>query len=132
MNKNDLYYTAGLLDGEGTITLLRHTSRNFRSPSVQIASTTPELVDYLKTTFGGMIVKSKPQQVQYKPCATWRLTYNAALAFIEQIEPYLKEPTKKRRAELIIRDYKRLTPSNGKYTPEMLVERKAFEDEFFR
>jgi hypothetical protein len=45
-----------------------------------------------------------------------------ALALLQQTLPYLKS-YKHKRAELILKDYLRLTPRNGKYTTELLAKK---------
>lgn len=132
MKKEDLYYTAGLIDGEGTITLSKSHKNSHRAPVVSVSSTTPELLSYLKEIFGGHISKHKTYKEHHKPSWSWKLTYNHAYKFIEQLTPYLKEPDKKRRAQMILLNYKELTPRNGKYTSKMLAEKMKFEELFFQ
>lgn len=43
----------------------------------------------------------------------------------------MHEPKKRARANLILKDYIRLTPRNGKYTEEMRQLKLKFEEEFF-
>ncbi len=43
---------------------------------------------------------------------------------LQKILPYLKIPTKIKRAELIIYQYKQATPRNGKYSKEVLIKKK--------
>ena len=45
---------------------------------------------------------------------------------------YLNEPKKKARAQLIIKDYIRLTPRNGRYSEEIKQQKLKFEEEFFK
>lgn len=48
-------YLAAIIDGEGTVTLTKGSS--FRYPTIEISSTTLEIVEYLKDHFGGVISK---------------------------------------------------------------------------
>ncbi len=130
MKKTDLNYAAGLLDGEGSIMLSRASVGKTRCPHVSISSTTIELLEFMKNHFGGHIVNKKTYKAHHKQSWSWQIKYNAAYQFCETILPYLKEPEKKRRAKLIVNRYKSVTPRNGKYTYEMMRERKLFEQEF--
>ena len=53
-----LAYTAGLFDGEGSITLTRTKRTRFRSPQVSVASCDREVLEWLRITFGGSICYS--------------------------------------------------------------------------
>jgi hypothetical protein len=131
LSKEDVIYAAGLIDGEGTITLSRKSAKEtYRHPVVAVPSCTPILVEAMKSLFGGFICnkKSKPE---HTPSQAWHVSYNAAISCLEQIVPFLKEPEKIRRAKLILEEYKQLTPRNGRYT---VVQREAklnFEKRFF-
>lgn len=61
MDKQIIYaYTAGIIDGEGTITLTKiHSSNEFRYPVVSVSSTTYSFLEYLKLHFGGTITPIK-------------------------------------------------------------------------
>lgn len=125
----DLAYAAGLIDGEGTITLMRKRVRERRSPMVSVSSTTLELLEFMKYTFGGHIIALR--KTKHKQAWHWQVSHDVAISVIEQVYQYLREPEKKRRAQLIITEYKNVTPRNGKYTPELNVAREMFEAEFF-
>lgn len=131
MKKTDLNYAAGLLDGEGSIMLTSAVKGKHRSPHVSMTSTTYELLEFMQKMFGGYIVNKKTYAKHHKRSWSWQLNYNAAYNVCKVLLPYLKEPEKIRRAKLIVTRYKNVTPRNGKYTTEKLVERQAFEDEFF-
>jgi len=131
MSKNDLYYAAGLVDGEGTVTLIRQTRHQKRSPSISVSSTSEELVDFMKDTFGGHIVKLKPPKKGHRQAWHWQTSHDNAIKTLKQIAPYLRERKKKARANLILRDYKRVTPRNGKYTEKQLKRKEEFATQFF-
>lgn len=52
-------YLAGIIDGEGSITLTRMHANEFRRPCISIASTGFELLIYLQTITNGSINKKK-------------------------------------------------------------------------
>jgi len=127
----DSIYAAGLVDGEGTITLSRlHAGDRFRAPVVSLSSTTLELVEFLRSTFGGAICKHKTYKLHHKAHWSWRVVRNGALEFLQTVGPFLKEPEKSRRARLLIEIYPKLTPRNGRYSARGLEEKLAFEDRF--
>lgn len=129
---SDYQYAAGLFDGEGTVTLTRRSANKKRGPAVTLSSTTYELVEFMKKMFGGQIVTlSRSKDAGHKQAWHWQSAYNQALDMLRLVEPYLLEPEKKRRANLLLTRYKEVTPRNGKYTPELLTARESFEQEFF-
>ncbi len=123
-------YTAGLFDGEGTVTLATANGK-FRYPVVSVSSTTLCLLAFLQQTYGGHISKHKAYQDHHKPSWSWKTTHDNALVFLEKILPYLKEPEKLRRAILLTQNYKSVTQRNGKYTSRQLELKLALEQEFF-
>ena len=107
--EKEYIYTAGLIDGEGTIGLVRSSSNKNRSPYVSVSSTSYELVKYLKTTFQGSISKHKTYQSHHKTSYSWKLNHDKAIEFIKLISPYMKEKEKLYRANLILSEYKSIT-----------------------
>jgi hypothetical protein len=125
-------YLAGLFDGEGTVTLSKNNSSDrFRIPVISISSTTLNLLELCKSTFGGFISTQKVYKEHYKQSWSWKVNYDAAINAAILLIPYIQEPQKKRRLQLIIDHYKEVTPRNGKYTEEMLLIKSSFETEFF-
>ncbi len=123
-------YAAGLFDGEGTVTLSTANGK-FRHPVVSVSSTTFCLLEFLQTHYGGHISKHKAYKEHHAASWSWKARYDEALAFLEKVLPYLKEPEKRRRALLLIQDYKKVTRRNGQYSPEQLKEKLALEQRFF-
>lgn len=124
-------YTAGLFDGEGTVTLYRAKANQNRTPAVSVTSTTKPIMDWLKENYGGNVCKQKVYKEHHKQSWSWRCTGRKALDFLERIVPYMLETEKVRRATLILTEYENLTVRNGKYTPEQLAAKKDFEARFF-
>lgn len=127
----NLIYAAGLIDGEGSI-LLTRGSRNdkFRHPCVSVSNTSKELIDFLKENFGGTVSKHKTYKAHHKPSWSWSVSYNAAVLFVEQIRPFLKEKSKCKRCDMILTSYKSLTNRNGKYTDAQVHAKLDFERTF--
>lgn len=130
ISREDLAYTAGLIDGEGTITMLK-TESPFRHPTVTVASCTHELLQFLKDRFGGNISAKRSYQEGHSPSWTWSAVNDRAMRFLEVVAPFLKEPEKRRRAGLLLTEYKSLTLRNGKYTEEQRQAKFQFETRFF-
>lgn len=122
-------YLAAIIDGEGTVTLTKDSS--FRYPIIEVSSTTLEIVEYLKDHFGGVISKKNERNPKWKQAYVWKVERRKAIALLKEIVSYLHEPKKKARAELIIEDYIRLTPRNGRYSEELKKQKLEFEEKFF-
>ena len=132
MIETEKSYIAGIIDGEGSIMLQRIHKNEFPSPCVSVASTSLELLNWLKKTIGkGMIVSKKNYNPEvHKDCYSYVLRRNDAIKLIDEICPYLVIDSKKKRAKLIIEKYKALTPRNGRYTDEMIKAKEDFYNEF--
>src|SRR3989344_9559047 len=125
-------YIAGLIDGEGTIALTRKHRGEHRQLMVSISSTEKPLLKYVKKTIGaGRITNKCTYQTNHTPSVTYAISNRQALDVLEQVSPYLKT-YKAKRAQLILRNYIRLTPRNGKYTMTLLKEREIFIERFLR
>ncbi len=125
-------YTAGLFDGEGTVTPSHlHSSDKFRSPVVSVSSTPEELLTFLMSTYGGFISKHKVYKKHHKQSWIWMAKTNRAIEFLQKVIPHLKEKEKIRRAHLILSKYKSVTPRNVKYSKTKLQAKKEFQEEFF-
>lgn len=123
-------YLAGIIDGEGTITLTK--DKEFRYPTISVASCTVGILETIKEICdGGVITPKRTYKSNHSPSWSWKIERQRAIAVLEEVAPHLKEPKKKARAELILENYTRLTPRNGKYTEEMRAEKHQFEEKFF-
>jgi hypothetical protein len=124
----DAAYIAGLIDGEGTITLSRKHRNEYRQLAVSISNTERVLLEYvLKTVGAGKITRKRISQSHHTPSYTYAIYNRQALHLLEQLQPYLKG-YKARRSALILRDYVALVPRNGKYREEQLRNRILFEE----
>jgi hypothetical protein len=121
-------YIAGLIDGEGTITLTRLHSGENRRLMVSIANTELPMLQFVMEEIGaGKITRKRTQAENHTPSFCYALTSLQALALLRQISRYLRS-YKRRRAELVLSHYQALTPRNGKYTASLIVERRNFEE----
>jgi len=123
----DAAYIAGLIDGEGTVTLTRKHRNENRQPAVTISNTERPLLDFVLVTVGaGKITGKRTTSPVHSPSFTYAIYNRQALDLLEQIQPYLRT-YKAERTALILRDYLALTPRNGKYTLQARADRAVFE-----
>lgn len=126
-------YIAGIVDGEGSILLTRIHRNEFRRPCITIASTDIELLEFVQSIIGGVIVRKK----NYKPTIhknSFALNLKSkrdVLYTLKCIYPYLRVYVKKRRALYILENYDSVTRRNGKYKNEEKLEKMKFEEIFF-
>lgn len=123
-------YIAGLVDGEGSITLTRKHKGDNRQAALSIASTERQLLEFVLKEIGVGKITNKSTKPNCKPAFTYAVYNRQALVLIEQIAPYMMS-YKKARAELLLEDYIKLTPRNGKYNEQLILERFNFEQNFF-
>ena len=125
----DAAYIAGLVDGEGTITLtVQHRGEN-RRLVLSISNTELPLLEFVRRVAGaGRITTKRTYSERHTPSFTYQISSRQALSLLSQIAPHLRT-YKAKRATLALRNYVRLTPRNGKYTKKMKRERQEFERE---
>lgn len=131
MKELNLGYVAGIIDGEGSIMLIKKDSASkYRTPMVTVSSTTRELLEYLKFHFGGCILTKNEKRENYKESFTWKIEYDKALECCELIQPYILVPEKSYRIDLLLNQYKAVTKRNGKYSNEEALAKIQFENLF--
>lgn len=132
MTELEKAYITGIVDGEGSIMLQKFHYNEYPSPCVSIASTTYELLDWIKSVIGKGTIKLKKNynSSKHKDCYSYVLKYDDAIKLIKEIYPYLIINAKRRRSELILNNYKALTPRNGRYSDELLKAKLDFYNEF--
>jgi hypothetical protein len=124
-------YVAGIIDGEGTITLTRNHRSENRRPVVSISSTELPLLTYVRSVIGaGRITRKMRTRDRHSPSFAYCISSRQALRLLAQVAPFLRT-YKTQRASLLLQEYVGLTPRNGRYTPEQVVAREDFESRFF-
>ncbi len=103
MNKIELAYTAGIIDGEGWISIKNRQIKNgYRNYclKVGVASTNEPIINWLKGNYGGSIcfVKSRGNR---KDKWVWDLATKQASELLKLVLPYLK--IKNPQAELALK-----------------------------
>lgn len=123
----DAGYVAGLIDGEGTITLIRKHRNENRQLSVTIASSERAMLDYVHLVIGaGKITRKRTSQAHHAPQFAYAIYNRQALALLQQVASFLHS-YKAQRAQLILQHHLSLTPRNGKYSAAQRLARAAFE-----
>jgi hypothetical protein len=109
LSAQEAAYLAGLIDGEGTVTLSRKHAGDMRQLVVSISNTElPILELVLRTVGAGKLTHKCTSKANHSPSCAYAVWNRQALALLAQVEPYMR--------------------SYGKYTEAMLVERSVFED----
>ena len=124
-HKHDLAYSAGLMDGEGTITM-RPTGK-WRRPRVSMSSTTLCLLEYMVATFGGAVYARKRARAVDAPSWSWALNGEDAIKFIQITLPYMREPAKIRRANMILLEY----PHTNTEAQRLDFEQRFFDGPYY-
>ena len=121
MKEAEKAYLAGIIDGEGTVTLAKNRKTETPSPSVTVANNNLELLEWIKGLVGGTIISKKKHKAHHSDSYAWAMRSDKAIQLLKDIRQYLI--VKKPQADLIINKYKSVTHRAGKYTPEMLEKK---------
>ena len=121
MEEVEKAYLAGIVDGEGTVTLSKHHKNETPTPRVIVANTNLELLRWIKARVGGVITSKRKYKICHRDSYAWAVCQNRAICFLNDIKQFLI--IKKKQADLITRDYKKVTNRAGRYTPEMLSKK---------
>lgn len=131
LSSSEAAYIAGIIDGEGTVTLTRTHRGENRRPIASISSTELALLEYVRGVVGaGRITRKARTRSYHSPSFAYCLSSRQALSLLRQVSGYL-QTYQSQRARLLLEDYIRLTPRNGRYTSQQRAEKQAFEARFF-
>ena len=131
MKLQEKAYMAGIIDGEGTVTLTRVHANEMPSPRLSIANNNLRLLKWIKEKTGsGFIIKRTKREPQHGNQYVLDISDNAALKLLAELKEYLI--IKKPHAELLVLRYKAVTPRNGRYTKELLAEKMKLVSEIRR
>jgi intein/homing endonuclease len=127
----DAAYIAGLMDGEGTVSLSRRHKADQRQLVISISSTERELLEFVcQVLAAGRITSKRTYNAAHTPSFTFAICNRQALELLKQITPYLRG-YKRHRAQLVLDNYVALTPRNGRYTESIKQRRNVFIEAFF-
>ena len=124
MTKTEKAYLAGIIDGEGTVTLTRCHKNRTPSPQVSVSNNDLELLEYIRDiTNCGQIHAKKKTKPHHQQSWHWQThSVSDSLRILKEIHPFLR--VKRKQAYLILKHYKEVTPRNGRYSPELLEKKK--------
>ena len=120
-----LGYLAGIIDGEGSIMIVRRPSKPTHSPMMRVvvSNTNKTLLQLFQLNFGGNISAAKRYNKPYcKTCFQWTSSSQKALACLKIIEPYLF--IKRAQAQIAIEFQK----SRGKGGKPLTDEQRAVDE----
>jgi hypothetical protein len=121
-------YLAGLVDGEGTVTLTRVHRNENRRLVVCIANNDLSLLNYVRDAVGaGKITGKRSYSARHSPSFNYQIANRQALELLRQIVIFMRT-YKTARAQLALQNYLRLTPRNGRYSAETRTARLEFEN----
>ena len=124
-------YIAGLVDGEGTVTLTRTHRNQRRRLVVCVSNNELPILWFLRATIGvGKITGKRVYNPRHAPSYTFQVTSRQALDLLRQIVDYMRS-YKARRARLALAEYLAVTPRNGRYRNDQTAAKAEFETRFF-
>jgi hypothetical protein len=136
MDAVDIGWLAGIMDGEGTVTLMKRYGKNntrFRQPTLSITSTDYEILARVQSLIAGTICNVSKYKERMKSAWIWSLNGSGRVfGVLQVIGPHLSCPKKKRRTAYLLDHYLRVTKRNGHYTLGERQAKIAFEDAFFK
>lgn len=103
----ELAWQAGIMDGEGTITISKQVRKGRPSPAyrpmVTVTNTNPEIVDPFVKTWGGAKYKrpDKRKIKKWAPSWTWYCPRSKVIEFLRAIRPFLRG--KGKQADLLMK-----------------------------
>lgn len=109
-DNNDLYYMAGLFDGEGYISIrkqVQHDKYECYSLMVGINMVDEEPIKLFRKAFGGKIKLRNGGGDNWKPQYRWRLEASSAYHCIEVLYPYLRLKSDKAKLALAFQENKK-------------------------
>lgn len=129
MKETDLAYIAGIIDGEGCITvsirspILKYGEiSQVYAPTVSVNMTDKNIIHWLQNITGeGKVYFQKSRNYRHKDLWTWRLCTRNGTRLLKQIKPYLK--VKRLQAELFMECAEiRSRSGRNRYKPERQLE----------
>jgi hypothetical protein len=122
MNNSERAYLAGIIDGEGTVTLSRHHKNEMSSPHVSVANNNRKMLEWIRSRVGGVITNKRKNKPHHHASYVWSVCFNRALVVLQEVSEFLI--VKKPHAELILKEYKKATHRAGKYSESMLKKKE--------
>ena len=134
MRQTDLAYAAGLIDGEGCITIVRKHVRygngfEYRV-RLHVANTNQVVLLFLERLLGGKIYTQPKMQSHWKQCWYWYMDGSYAVDALRLVSPYLL--AKKAEAQLAIAYWDDADVHKWhKWTPEQRAKIEGLRDAYY-
>lgn len=128
-------YISGFFDADGYITMVSPNKGKNRTVYVGFTNIELNILEEIKNFIQieldvkGSISKKSARKESHSVSYDLKYMYNNALKVIECIES--RHPKKKHRKNIIVEQYLKLTPRNGKYTEEIKEKREKMIESFF-
>jgi hypothetical protein len=128
-------YISGFFDADGHITLSAMNKGKNKTICVGFTNIDLKLLEEIKEFIDnqisgkGTITKRTSKEEHHSTCYNLIYRYNLGLLVVENINS--KHYKKSKKINLVLNDYKKVTPRNGKYTEDMIKIREKFINEFF-
>lgn len=119
ISDDDMYYMAGLLDGDGTICITKEKTRESYSPAVHLSSTDFDIVKFFQMRFGGTIRNVDSTK---KRKFVWYAQGIEAIDTVTEFLPFIFLTRKVHAAKCVIEFGKTL--SEHKLSKEIIDSRK--------
>lgn len=104
VGEESLIYMAGIIDGEGTITINGWKWRTCAGvPRIEVTNTDERLTDWLEKTFGGHVTPNDDGNLNHKKRYIWYLNGKQTVILCQILIPYLK--LKKEQSILVAEFY---------------------------
>jgi hypothetical protein len=129
VKRTTIAYTAGIVDGEGSIQINAKQSNNrskkrYWELTVQISGTSVGQLEKLRKEWGGIGSCTYFERgAGYTRVTNWRMYSKTAFKFLKAVEPYMR--IKKKQAVLAIRFSALISPKRDSLTPAMSRKRQA-------
>jgi hypothetical protein len=139
-NLEDIIYTAGLFDGEGSISLAVHhgektkTGRPSNAPMllIQLSNTDEQIIKWLIQTWqiGFILVSYRPKRPTHRTAYSWKVYGAKAEWVLTALSPYLK--IKKPQAMLALESRKLIKPKGVKIGDAEMAVRMDYRDRIMK
>lgn len=128
MNDIKFSYLAGIIDGEGSISIeiqsqsVRHNRKvDYYSLRLKVINTNMPLLNWIYENFGGKISPRKLVPGR-RPCYTWDLCSHKAAQVLQDCAPYMI--VKKNHAEVFLQFAATMSHAHVRLSDELLLFRK--------
>ncbi|MCK5608870.1 hypothetical protein KAR91_43760 [Candidatus Pacearchaeota archaeon] len=121
--KKDYRYLAGIIDGEGCISInLYNKQASKYNLRVRVDNTSKELIFWIAENFGGKVRFQKSYHRNYRDIWRWEINYKNLEKLIKKILPYLI--IKKEQAKLALKYRKTVNYRGKRCVPEKILEQR--------